>query len=57
MKDGKRVFRVREAMLFYFLKNLGLDCRIDKPPEVQQVVVANWQELEPTVTRLFSDVS
>lgn len=54
MNDGKRVFQVREATLFYFLKNLGLDCPPEKSPEKQQVVVANWLEVEPILMRTLN---
>jgi WYL domain len=47
MKNGRLVLRVREALLFYFLKHLGLLYGPDDVPAKDQIVLANRKELVP----------
>jgi hypothetical protein len=48
MEDGRLVLRVREALLFYYLRHLGL---LDEPEKksamTDQIALANRAELEP----------
>lgn len=46
MEDGEKHHEVRVALLFYFLKNLGLEDReFDRPAKSQQIVLLNRDEL------------
>ncbi len=46
MAGGKRTISVREALLFYFIKNLGLDCTNAGKPEEQQLTIVNGAEID-----------
>lgn len=47
MKRGRLALRVREALLFYFLRHLGLLYGIDDAPPTDQIALANRAELLP----------
>jgi hypothetical protein len=56
MEDGCVVLRCRRAMLFYFLRHLGLDTQRSRPEE-QQVVLKNQKELAAHVLTAAVDDS
>jgi hypothetical protein len=47
MEHGRLVLRVREALLFYFLRHLGLLYGADDVPPTDQIALANRAELMP----------
>jgi hypothetical protein len=47
MKDGRFVLRVREALLFYYLRQLGVLYGPDDCLPTEQIELANRKELEP----------
>jgi len=47
MERGSLVLRVREALLFYYLKHLGLLYRPEDSPPIEQIDLANRQQLQP----------
>jgi hypothetical protein len=51
MQDGRLVVRVREALLFYYLKHLGLLYGPEDPAPMDQIDLANRKELEPFFKR------
>jgi hypothetical protein len=46
MTNGVCEFQCRQALLFYVLRQLGLDRDSNRPPEDQQIVLSNSAELE-----------
>ena len=47
MENGEAVLECRQALLFYLLRNLGLDGKTGKRPEAQQIVLKNAEEVAP----------
>lgn len=47
MDRGRLVIRVREALLFYFLRHLGLLYGVDDKPPTDQITLENRAELMP----------
>jgi predicted DNA-binding transcriptional regulator YafY len=57
MTDGTRKFNIREASLFYFIKNIGVDSLSENAPIEQQVVLANSEELSHVLPKTFNKTS
>ena len=47
MQNGQLVLQVREALLFYYLRHLGLLDQPEKPALTEEIVLANRARLEP----------
>lgn len=47
MQSGRVVIRTRQALLFYVLRQLGLDQTEGTTPQAQQIVLVNREELLP----------
>jgi hypothetical protein len=47
MERGRLILRVREALLFYFLRHLGLLYGADDKPPTDQITLENRAELMP----------
>nr|WP_232232646.1 WYL domain-containing protein [Cupriavidus sp. amp6] len=45
MENGEVILVCRQALLFYLLRNLGLDERREKRPQAQQIVLRNADEV------------
>ena len=45
MENGEAKLECRQALLFYLLRNLGLDGKTEKRPEAQQIVLKNAEEI------------
>jgi hypothetical protein len=45
MENGQAVLECRQALLFYVLRNLGLDGQHEKSPLAQQIVLKNADEV------------
>lgn len=52
MANGRLVLQTRQALAFYLLRRLGLDKSMDKPPEEQQIILLNREELVPFLPQL-----
>lgn len=46
MENGEVVLECRQALLFYVLKRLGLERGEELPPEAQQIVLKNAEEID-----------
>jgi hypothetical protein len=46
IKGGSASLKVRQALLFYALKRLGLDVKADMPPGEQHIVLLNRDAIE-----------
>jgi hypothetical protein len=51
MKDGRLILNVREALLFYYLKHLGLLYGPEDSPATEQIELANRKQLGPFFKR------
>jgi hypothetical protein len=54
MTNDRLVVKTRQALAYYLLRRLGLDTPVDKPPEEQQIVLINRDELIPFLKQLRS---
>lgn len=52
MTNDRLVVKTRQALAYYLLRRLGLDKANDKPPEEQQIVLLNREELLPYLKEL-----
>lgn len=52
MASDRLVLKSRQALAFYLLRRLGLDKSSDRPPEEQQIVLLNRDELVPYLKQL-----
>jgi hypothetical protein len=52
MANDRLVLKTRQALAFYLLRRLGLDKSMDQPPEEQQIVLLNREDLVPFLPQL-----
>jgi len=52
MTNDRLVIKTRQALAYYLLRRLGLDNANSKPPEEQQIVLLNREELLPFLKEL-----
>ncbi|AFT90145.1 helix-turn-helix transcriptional regulator [Paraburkholderia phenoliruptrix] len=55
MEDGQLNLRCRQSLLFYTLRQLGLDANNAQKPEAQQIVIKNRAEVDTFCTKRASE--
>lgn len=55
MQGGRLELHCKQALLFYSLKQLGLDVKTEERPEVQQIVLLNREEVERLTLQRVSE--